>query len=749
MKTKAALHLVDGKSLSELILAWSPPSVDHADDDDDEQFPDVGVLGGNRASFRSASVMTGSAKTITLCVTDTVANLEMIKGLDLQLTNAKGFFISISQYSSKGMGGLQSTAGRARMQTEICLKVNETNLSTTKTEGPGGEPLSAAFDLPGLRAAGTMKARDTEVTEVMSPDPKQPPPSFSAMAGQAASRRAKELSKILSVPGGSASGDMIGQRNLSLPPMDEGDGREASAAPPAQSHLGASQLKARAAQRAHMPSGLVVDPATQEPEAALSRSSSTVSPVIDTLKGAGRRATERARSITDVQLVFSVEQMSNEVREDMLNSLLELQRTMSSEIATFLAQAEDYARKISRRRKRHDGGRFRGVQFHFHLIFLLEGILLSAAAPGATLLLDTGFFTLQMEGSESNTADGKGLSAGDEHKESKLKWKVGLEGLSIATLSHSNQVGAADKADNKAWMLANLRTNLQVQNQAGGEIKTTQGGSKQGRSLSNFELVISKTELLAHPGSIACLTLLWRHYLAAYKDYRRKRTESGLTKLDSRFRRLAQTGSMVAQGHIKETAPRIISSLHVNVRVQDTTVRLIYSGDVSDRYSYNLPSSPTAAQIFFRVNIRSDAGFQKEERDDKALVAALEIVQLCITSSQDPAYASSRIITSRLDFGNFTMHLAGGRDIHLQHASTTRNRLVFQSAVGSLRILTDVPTDKAEPRSPRAGEQQHCSSAQVGNKIKSPTHLFAEVPSTFQCFRPEFIRNPHDSDWKP
>jgi hypothetical protein len=723
MKTRAALHLVDGKSLSELILAWSPPSVDNADDDDDEQFPELGVLGGNRASFRSASVMTGSAKTITLCVTDTVVSLEMIKGLDLQLTNSKGFFISISQYSSKAARALQSTAGRARMQTEICLKINETNLSTTKTEGPGGEPLSAAFDLPGLRAAGTMKARDTKVTEAMSPDPKQLPPSFSAMAGQEASRRAKELAKMLSVPGGSATGDMIGQRNLSLPPMDEADGREAPAAASAQSLLGVSQLKARAAQRAHMPSGLVIDPATPEPDAdiQLSRSSSIVSPVIDTLKGAGRRATERARSITDVQLVFSVEQMSNEVREDMLNSLLELQRTMSSEIATFLAQAEDYARKISKRRKRHDGGRFRGVQFHFHLIFLLEGILLSAAAPGATLLLDTGFFTLQMEGSESNTADGKAPSAGEEHKESKLKWKVGLEGLSIATLSHSNQVGAADKADNKAWMLANLRTNLQVQNQAGGEIKTTQGGSKQGRSLSNFELVISKTELLAHPGSIACLTLLWRHYLVAYKDYRRKRMESGLTKLDSSFRRLAQTGSMVAQGHIKETAPKIISSLHVNVRVQDTTVRLIYSGDVSDRYMYNLPSSPTAAQIFSRVNIRSDAGFQKEERDDKALVAALEIVQLRITSSQDPTYASSRTITSRLDFGNFTMDLAGGRDIHLQHASTTRNRLVFQSAVGSLRILTDVPTDKAEPSSPKAGEQQHCSAAQV-RKTNLVTH---------------------------
>ena len=46
-------------------------------------------------------------------------------------------------------------------------------------------------------------------------------------------------------------------------------------------------------------------------------------------------------SITDIDVIFSIKEMCNEVRQDMLNFLLEIQRTMKTEINMFLQAAEN------------------------------------------------------------------------------------------------------------------------------------------------------------------------------------------------------------------------------------------------------------------------------------------------------------------------------------------------------------------------------------------------------------------------
>lgn len=100
--------------------------------------------------------------------------------------------------------------------------------------------------------------------------------------------------------------------------------------------------------------------------------------------------------VTDVRVIFSVQQTTNEVRAEMLNFLLEMQRTMSREIDEFLHSAEEWASKFGRsQRLRAAHG---GARFNFHLTFLLMGIRLIFRAPGASLMLDTGFFTLQVAG---------------------------------------------------------------------------------------------------------------------------------------------------------------------------------------------------------------------------------------------------------------------------------------------------------------------------------------------------------------
>jgi hypothetical protein len=111
---------------------------------------------------------------------------------------------------------------------------------------------------------------------------------------------------------------------------------------------------------------------------------------------AGAQAPGDALHVTDVRVIFSVQQTTNEVRAEMLNFLLEMQRTMSREIDEFLHSAEEWASKFGRsQRLRAAQG---GARFNFHLTFLLMGIRLIFRAPGASLMLDTGFFTLQVAG---------------------------------------------------------------------------------------------------------------------------------------------------------------------------------------------------------------------------------------------------------------------------------------------------------------------------------------------------------------
>jgi hypothetical protein len=166
------------------------------------------------------------------------------------------------------------------------------------------------------------------------------------------------------------------------------------------------------------------------------------------------------------------------------------------------------------------------VQLHFHFRFLLTGVRLRAVAPDAALLLDTGFFTLEVVGRPA----GASVSGDPAHaRENKaLQWKIGLQGLSIAATSCHQRAGwpghpiAKEAADGtgtgkatgpKTWVLAHVRTNLEMQNRA--EELTLDDRNPSTRPLPrarqptnsarapatghNFSLNLSHTEALAHP----------------------------------------------------------------------------------------------------------------------------------------------------------------------------------------------------------------------------------------------------------
>eukprot|EP00961_Rhodomonas_salina_P043627 586385-Rhodomonas_salina.1 len=134
------------------------------------------------------------------------------------------------------------------------------------------------------------------------------------------------------------------------------------------------------------------------------------------------------RSLTDVTVVLYIREMAADIGEATMDSILEIQRAMSSEITmllqvqllfqTWLSLAmsrgvgpgEDFGQHVdSRMWGRQDAERnaesikhrFRkrsakGVQFHFVTTFMLEGIRLRAQAPNAALLLDSGSVVMQV-----------------------------------------------------------------------------------------------------------------------------------------------------------------------------------------------------------------------------------------------------------------------------------------------------------------------------------------------------------------
>jgi hypothetical protein len=139
---------------------------------------------------------------------------------------------------------------------------------------------------------------------------------------------------------------------------------------------------------------------------------------------------------------------------------------------------------------------------------------------------------------------------------------------------------------------------------------------------------------------------------------------------------------------------------YIQVSIQQTKAWLLYSGDVSTSYRYTVPRDATVAQIFEIVDIRSAIVRRRDQarlhayvdgglRDEKALVGGLELLTLRIQSSENRNLAGSRVIESAVNFSKFTVDIVNRRDMHVH--DPTRNRLVFDSAVGRLHIVTDVP----------------------------------------------------------
>ena len=362
-------------------------------------------------------------------------------------------------------------------------------------------------------------------------------------------------------------------------------------------------------------------------------------------------------SITEVNIIFSIKEMCNEVRQDMLNFLLEMQRTMKTELNMFLRAAEKYAETLGKRREIRAK---RGLQLHFTLKFLLMGIRLRAVAPDNTaLLLDTGNFTFEVIGRPTGTGGGSsgGGGGGKEGKDGKgkgarndkaLKWTIRLEGLSIAATScHqrpgmqagslSRELGTGLGANGlpKTWVLAHVCTNLEMQNKVddlsldASEADEHYSSDHAGQNkelryviancpllpcepvsfdtcacLSTFSLNLWNTEAVAHPGSIGCLRLLYTHFNFAIAQYQHQRQFIHLEEIDSRIQRMVRTGRDAAEGRIKRAAPVLISNLCVEVAIKNTSLSLTNSHEVNGNFAFVTPSDTSPAAIFEAINLR-------------------------------------------------------------------------------------------------------------------------------------------------
>ena len=382
-------------------------------------------------------------------------------------------------------------------------------------------------------------------------------------------------------------------------------------------------------------------------------------------------------TITDVDIRFVIQRMCNEVRQDMLNFFLEIQRTMKTEINMFLQTAEKYAASLGKKRETRAA---MGVQLHFTITCMLLGIRLRALAPDTALLLDTGFFTFEVVGRPTH---------GKSSKEKALQWKIGLEGLSIAATSHHQRPGSQAKpvtrelpgtagagVGTKTWVLAHVRTNLEMQNRADHlTLEPTEAIPVPGtdsaaqplwQELSTFSLNLSQTEATAHPGSVGCLRLLYTHFAHAIALYQHQRQFIHLEELDHSIQRMVRTGRDAAEGRIKKAAPVLISKLSnfcMQVAIKETWLSLMNSHEVPNAFAFDVGAQASTAEIFDAIDLR-DLGKRthkststRNANDDNALIAYLELIELRGQSSSLGAGGAKKVL-SHLEFLNLEVGFA-------------------------------------------------------------------------------------------
>jgi hypothetical protein len=236
-------------------------------------------------------------------------------------------------------------------------------------------------------------------------------------------------------------------------------------------------------------------------------------------------------------------------------------------------------------------------RLRFDLQFLMQGVRLRAVAPDAALLLDTGRFALRVRRGTRLAGGGFDDSAVDA-----VSWTCGLDGLSVAATSaspcpglrpaagmtlgplptHRSSSSAATAGspaigmEQRLWVLAHAQTNLSIRNGGGAEPAAWDGGGEGAAARAaeswwrgdgtRLALTLRQTDAQAHPGSVACLASLLRHYAAAFASYRQERRALGLdvARLDRALTRVVETGRTAAQGRIRRQAPEIIQDLVVS-----------------------------------------------------------------------------------------------------------------------------------------------------------------------------------------
>jgi hypothetical protein len=235
---------------------------------------------------------------------------------------------------------------------------------------------------------------------------------------------------------------------------------------------------------------------------------------------------------------------------------------------------------------------------------------------------------------------------GNERRGTEVQWKIGLEGLSLAVCSpHQRPSGrepagaTGRRALRRTWMLAHVRTNLSVRSRATRDAREDAEDAAGG---TGFRLALAGLELTAHPGSVNCVQLLWRHYMHAYARYQDQRAQLPSADLDRSIQRMLRSGRDAARGQIKKQAPALMSNLGVELRVEDARAVLLYARNVSDKFAFDVAVGDRPALVFAAIDLRNvgtlgsifgDPRLAQLPGDQRALVASLRLIALSARSS--------------------------------------------------------------------------------------------------------------------
>eukprot|EP00960_Hanusia_phi_P075237 768392-Hanusia_phi.AAC.18 len=425
------------------------------------------------------------------------------------------------------------------------------------------------------------------------------------------------------------------------------------------------------------------------------------------LKKPGRVLEQQRPAVSEIKLLVSVEQVCNEVRAEILNHLLEIQRTMKHELDVFIQEAEKYAKRYSTSSQPHS----LLSQVNVHVTFVMMGIRLRVVAPSASLMVDTGLISVQAEVKPSS------------HPSRSSTWKVALDGFTVAmTSTKMNAASAAAREVNasgprkKNWIQAQMTTNLRVQNFAS-DSKLSTGmqqdlvawlpsqadrGHNTPHKLSIF---IRNTTLVAHPGCMRTFVELGDHYVEAYKAYEEQRRAIHLEDLDMWIKRMVSRGKTAAGSRLMNSNhSSLMNNIYLHVELRETLISMVYAYEISNDFCFTVDSKAKASEYF--QSFSSMRHQQQKDRlglhDARSLIACLHMIDLSAESSSSSS-PFNRMVVSHLDFQNLAVGFSSGKlkladSLHsYDHLRKllSANGFILKEASGDFSLIAKQPTEGA------------------------------------------------------